>query len=352
MPGVDVAAATIAVPIWAAGAASAVLLAALILAIGRAGGAALIAALFRLAIVALVVYAGWIYLQRLASQDRVAEQRGIDDRAATLMARAIAPGSALSCLDELAGETVESACEQAVFASPEAVAAAVSYVTAKLALLGDAARLAERGQAASTVDLGPLRAALELDRFGIVAHVLSRRDGCTAEQCDGLTQLQDSSRVLANLREHPFEERVTQYSSGWKVATRPATVGEAAASGSAVVAAAPQPSASPTPSPTTVAPKYDFPSAQSIPPVSIMAPEPPPRQTSAATDAPPAAPPLAAASASGQAVVTPMPPRRPPQARAAAASRPAATHEPQPAPNPSGDAANDASSNRAPPQAR
>ena len=33
------------------------------------------------------------------------------------MARAIAPGLALSCLDGLAGEAVEVACEKAVFAS-------------------------------------------------------------------------------------------------------------------------------------------------------------------------------------------------------------------------------------------
>ena len=42
-----------------------------------------------------------------------------------LMAGSIAPGSALSCLDELAGEAVETACEKAVFASPESVASAV-----------------------------------------------------------------------------------------------------------------------------------------------------------------------------------------------------------------------------------
>jgi hypothetical protein len=49
-----------------------------------------------------------------------------------VMAGAIAPSSALSCLDEIAGEAVEGACEKAVFASPEAVAAGVKYVTAQL----------------------------------------------------------------------------------------------------------------------------------------------------------------------------------------------------------------------------
>ena len=53
------------------------------------------------------------------------------------MTGAIAPGSALSCLDEMAGEAVSTACEKAVFASPEAVAAAVKYVAAQLALLKD-----------------------------------------------------------------------------------------------------------------------------------------------------------------------------------------------------------------------
>ena len=63
------------------------------------------------------------------------------------MAGAIAPGSALSCLDEIAGEAVEVACEKAVFASPEAVAAGINYVTAQLALLNDGTAYAERGDA-------------------------------------------------------------------------------------------------------------------------------------------------------------------------------------------------------------
>ena len=52
-----------------------------------------------------------------------------------LTARAIMPGSALACLDAMAGEAVESSCEKALFATPEATAAAVSYVGAQLSLL-------------------------------------------------------------------------------------------------------------------------------------------------------------------------------------------------------------------------
>ena len=42
-------------------------------------------------------------------------------------------------LDPIAGDTVEVACEKVLFASPEATAAAVSYVAAQLSILASAA---------------------------------------------------------------------------------------------------------------------------------------------------------------------------------------------------------------------
>ena len=97
-----------------------------------------------------------------------------------LSARALAPGSPLACLDALAGESVEAACEKAMFASPAAVAAATSYVAARLALLSDMAPTPKTAAPISTGLLLPLRRALETDRFGFLAHVLAVRDGCTA----------------------------------------------------------------------------------------------------------------------------------------------------------------------------
>jgi hypothetical protein len=300
MPGVDAATGTVMVPIWAAGAASAVFVVAIVLAMSRAGGTALINTMFRVAIVAIAVYGGWLYLQRSAQQEHVAERRSLDERSAALMARAIAPGSALSCLDELAGEAVEIACEKAVFASPEAVAAAVSYVTAKLALVADGSEHARRIDASYAAELVPVRAALELDRFGIVAHVLAGRDGCTVEKCDALMRFRDQSHVLANLRDRTFEDQVTKYTAAWTAPPPP--------QGPAVAAvAAPAAPTAPLPqnlgqAPTTVAPRYDFPSSQSIPAVNIMAPEPrgPAGQAAAPADPGPS---------------TPVPPRRPPQVR-------------------------------------
>jgi hypothetical protein len=338
MPGVDTAMGTFTVPIWVAGAASAVFVVALIVAFGKAGTVALATTLLRAALVLVGVFGVYIYLQRSALQHRIDERRTLDERSAALMGRAIAPGSALSCLDELAGELVEAACEKAVFASPEAVAAAVAYVAAQLALLTDGTQHAERVDKSYAADLAPLRAALELDRFGIVAHVLAQREGCSADKCDGLSRFEDASHVLANLRDGTFDEQVTKYTASWISSPQPpdgpaiAAVAQPPAAPSIALppvvapATAPAVPTIPTPAPASVAPRYDFPSSQSIPPINIMAPEPPaPR--GAATAVP--------ADANGQAGGTPVPPRRPPQTRTApGAPRPAALRPEQPAADP------------------
>jgi hypothetical protein len=281
------------------------------LAIGRAGVVASINVLFRVAIVAIAVSGGWLYFQRMERQEQAAELRLLDERLAALQVRAVAPGSALSCLDELAGETVEAACEKAVFASPEAVSAAVAYVTAKLALLVDRNEYARRAGPASASELAPLLAALEVDRFGIVAHVLAQRRGCTAGKCDALTWFGDHSRVLANLRDHTFDEQVAKFAMVWNNPSRVAIDGAAAAE-----------PPHPAPAPLTVSPRYDFPSSQSIPPVNIMVPEQPaPRSPSNGQSAVPPG------DGNPRPVAAPVPPRRPSQARtpaAAAGSRPPA----------------------------
>jgi len=333
---VNAAAGTLTLPIWAAGAASAVFLALVLLAIGRAGVAASINVLFRVAIVAIAVSAGWLYFQRMERQEQSAELRLLDERLAALLVRAVAPGSALSCLDELAGETVEAACEKAVFASPEAVSAAVAYVTAKLALLVDRNEYAQRVGPTSASELAPLLAALEVDRFGIVAHVLAQRHGCTAGKCDALAWFSDRSHVLANLRDHTFDEQVAKFAAIWNNPSRVAIDG----------AAAEPPH--PAPAPLTVSPRYDFPSSQSIPPVNIMAPEQP---------APRGPPNGQSAAPSGDGnprpATAPVPPRRPPQGRAPAAavgSRPPGSHAA--APVAVGEAPTDGAGTRPPGQAQ
>ena len=224
-----------------------------------------VAAVFRLAVVVAALIAGWFALEQWARQERLGEQRAIEARAFDLMTRAMAPGSALSCLDGVAGETIEAACEKALFASPETVAAAVSYVSAKLVLLSDGRDYARRTDASSA--LAQMRRATEGDRFGIVAHVLMTRDGCTAEQCAAFALLDDTTRVGANIAAQTFATAVLRHAGGWS------------GDGGHPVASATTPPAGATPASGPVAGVRSpnnlfFPSASSIPPVSIMNAEP------------------------------------------------------------------------------
>src|SRR5262249_46144002 len=170
--------------------------------------------------------------------------------------------SALACLDAAAGETVEGACEKALFASPETTAAAVAYVAAQLSLLAASNDYARRGGQASAI--APLRRALEADRFGIVAHVLATRDGCTPTRCGAFLLLQDVSRISANLVSRPFESAVAAHVAGWSPAGESRPVASAPAPAAAPVAGAKVPN------------NLYFPSSSSIPPGSIMTAEPPP----------------------------------------------------------------------------
>lgn len=307
MPGLDADTGILSVPIWLAGAAAALFLFVAVIAFGRVGAGGLLRAVVSFFIVVLFAFAAWTFLDRSAIRDRTAERQVLDTRAAQLTAQALAAGSPLACLDGLAGETIEAACEKVIFANPETVAAAVSYVTAKLTLIADGMEFASRADPGYANALAPLRLALESDRFGIVAHVLSVRDSCTTVQCPTLALVHNATRIQANLKDRTFESYAGRHAAEWN---------------------APQVSAADTPSAggasaTTghpVSPRYDFPSAASIPPVSIMSSEPvrPP--------SPPAADSAPAAASSPAAGTTPIPPRRPPPARAA--QRPAAPAPP------------------------
>ena len=309
VPVLDVLTRYVPLPIWAAGTAALLLFCALV--VVRRGAGRVLGVLFGGA--CFVLAAGtltWLSLDWSAVRERRAERRALDLRMTELTAHAIASGSALGCLDAMAGDTVETACEKAVFASPQAVAAAVSYVAARLAFLSDGVDHVRGGGTSYEAALAPSRLALETDRFGIVAHILSVRDSCTALQCDSLGLLHDPTRVQANLRERTFDGYVARHAVDWTAVGAPTPTADAAgapglASTGSVPATDPGPATGPVPAHgAPVSSRYDFPSAASIPPVSIMNPEP-------------GSPPAAAAPAA--AATTPVPPRRPAQGRGAPA---------------------------------
>jgi hypothetical protein len=237
---------------------------------------------------------------------------GPDDRSDASSASAtpspvIAALPALSCIDDMAGETVLAACEKSLFGSAEATAAALSYAAAQIT------RLTSFGDVASankmlTPELRALRGAVERDRYGLMAYVLLARDHCTPSECAAFRSLTDRQQLVSNMDERVYDGLVMRYSASWNT---PAPAAEAAP----VAALAPT---MPTGKPTNA----DFPSAASTPPVNIMTPEPG------------AAPAPSAQRAPAAPANAPLPSPRPPaSASAPAAAAPAlAAAKKQPSP--------------------
>jgi len=245
-------------------------------------------------VAAAVGATAWMLLgqqQQQTSRDHDADRRALEIRAQELTAHALAPGSPLACLDAVAGESVDAACEKALFASPAMVAAASAYAAARLELLSDMVTYVKHGGTDIDGMLRPLRRALETDSFGFLAHALAVRDGCTSENCAALDVLGDAGRVRANLSGQTLDRYLDRYATAWaQTPDVPVPVADAAGAASQPATAA-QPGA---PGQRKVVVNIDFPTAASIPPVSIMNPEPgtkpsPPAATAASATAAPAA---------------------------------------------------------------
>ena len=234
---------------------------------------------------------------------------------------ATAPLPQLSCIDELAGDAVLAACEKVLFGSAESVAAAVAYAASQITLLTSLGDVATANKGAGS-DLMALRRAVERDRYGLMAYVLTARDRCTPSACRAFRSLTETRQITANMEDRVYESLIMRHASSWNAPQ--------AATG--MVAALP-PSV-PTGKPTNA----EFPTSASTPPVNIMTPEPPlgaaPKPSSTATaPASPAAPrPAAATSATPPAQAAakkpPPAPKRPSSAApvqlAPSASAPAA----------------------------
>jgi hypothetical protein len=284
LPGFDASTGLLLVPWWAAAVMAAFLVMALVLPMLRGGVVAAVGTLVSAGLVALVVTIVWVGSTRIAEREADPEQRALLTRAHDLAAHAAVPGSLLACLDAPVGETVEAACERALFAGPETVAQATAYTMARLALLSDAVNYAVRATASHEALLPTLRAALETDRFGFVAQVLASRYDCSPNQCDAFPLFRNTERITSNLKEHAYDVYVARYAAAWQGrAPRSPVVSSSGAS--------------------VVPPGFNVPSAAAIPPVSIMVPEAP----------------VGAGSNNGAAAAeaVPAPPRRPPATKAA-----------------------------------
>jgi hypothetical protein len=259
-------------------------------------------------------------LDHMTQDQLAADRRALTSREAQLTTLAFAPGSVLGCLDASVGDQLAGQCEKAIFATPQSLTDTIAYVEARLSLLRDVLSFSRKSDPTFADNFVGLRRAIELDRFGIAAHVLAEREHCTPDNCALFARLQDARTLKTNLSGHVFDDYLTRYAAIW----------DGKVAGDHSLAFAPP---LPTQERTTGAnlakgktpakgPRYDyFPSAASIPAVSIMGEEPrrpnevdakaaAPSAHPAAAPAHPAAPPAHHAAA---------PARRPAEPKAEAA---------------------------------
>lgn len=213
--------AAVAVPGWAVIAGGIGLVLLLILMFRpRGDGGSGIAVLSQLAVVALIGGAAYFGLKQTEDGSRIAERKAIEDRAVALLAQSNQPGSVLGCLHAATTSTLDEACEQAIFAEPQRVAAAVGITADQVALLYDATLYAVR-EPAFLERFESLRKSLEADPYGLVAHVFAKDHKCIPDSCTRYRILKETDKVKANLTAQKFEGLLAKHKQNW-VKVRPA----------------------------------------------------------------------------------------------------------------------------------
>lgn len=279
MGGVDPVIAALAPALWIAALAAALLVLTICTLVFQPPPTELWASVARTGIIvlgaAILGSLVWTFFASSSMREQAAERRALELRAGRLAEQALAPGSPLACLDAGADDAIAGPCQKAIFATPANVAAGTSYVAAQFALLGDMSAYRDRNGGSIDRMLLPLRRGLEADPFGFLAHVLAVRDGCTSDRCAPLKLLHDARHVRMNLIARTLDHYVDQYREAWAKLPEVAAGEGTAVPPSALAAAAPA-------GPHKVKVNIDFPSAASIPAISIMNPEPkspPPQQS-------------------------------------------------------------------------
>ena len=181
LPGFDPATGMLMLPWWAAAA---------VVGVPRrrhrgrhgAPAATVVSGLAAVAGSALVVALTGVWLTRSVEHERADDRRALSARAQELTV--LAPrrrGLRSRALMRLPARAVEFACEKALFESPQTVSAAASYVASRVALLSDGIDYSLRANTSYEAVLPGVRRALEADRYGFVAHVLTVSYGCSPD---------------------------------------------------------------------------------------------------------------------------------------------------------------------------
>lgn len=204
---------SLTLPGWALAAGALCVVLMLILILRPRNDANGLATLAQLALVAVVAGAAYFGLKQQEDGTRLAERRAIEDRVA-LLSQANQPESVLGCLHVSVAPALNEACERTIFAEPQRITSAIAVTADRLALLHDGVTYADRDPGFAD-RLEPLRRSLELDPYGIVAHVLETDFKCIAESCPRLRMFKDSEKIKANLAKATFNGLLAKHKESW-----------------------------------------------------------------------------------------------------------------------------------------
>ena len=162
------------------------------LALSRAGRDGSIGGVARIALVLVGAVVAWFFLEGTTRQERPPSGARLKRAPACWRRARPCRGRRSPASTPWPARRSKRSCERTLFATPEAMASAVSYVAAQLNLFADVSEFVNRGNSDMEPLLASLRRAVETDRYGLVAHVLATRDGCTTEQCPALALMRDA----------------------------------------------------------------------------------------------------------------------------------------------------------------
>lgn len=209
LPGV-----TLTLPGWALAAGGVVTFLLLMLLLRPRGDRGGLGTLAQLTVVAVIAGAAYFGLKQNEEASRSVERKAIEDRAEAILTQTAATDSVLGCLSVSSMQTLDEACEKAIFAEPQRVAAALGVTAERMMLLNDASIYAAR-EPGFLDRFDPLRKSLEADQYGFVANVLANDYKCLPDSCTRMRMFKDPEKVKANLANRKFEALLAKHKANW-----------------------------------------------------------------------------------------------------------------------------------------
>ena len=131
---------------------------------------------------------------------------------------------ALACLDDLAGDTVLSACEKALFGSAEFVAAAVSLCGVATRTVDKLRRRCLRQQEYDRGSAPRCAGPWSATAMGSSPQVLAENYRCTPMDCPAFRLFSNRRQITANMEARAFDGLVARYAASWNAPQSPPRV--------------------------------------------------------------------------------------------------------------------------------